>query len=160
MVKVTPFILSLVIILFSGCGKSMEDVSGVYETEEIKTPRDGTRSWHHSTKWILDLSESGKFTLKQEKFRVPTQDKKYSPVPMTGESIVGDWIMNKKQVTLSWNMWVDSEAVPMSSTLKLENAGDLFCTAVTEREPQDLPDGFSVWHTVMLIENKRFKPSN
>lgn len=89
-------------LLLLGCAESVEDVSGVYETKEIKTPIKGSGSWHHSSKWILDLSESGKFTLKEDQFRLPTRDKMYSPVPEDGEEHTGEWSMQRGSVQLKW----------------------------------------------------------
>lgn len=90
----------MLITLLAGCGKSPKDVAGVYETKEIKTPL--SPSWHHSSKWILDLSEAGTFTLTNEVFRVPTQDKKYSPILEKGLNETGEWRINGDSITLTW----------------------------------------------------------
>jgi len=94
-------LLCLLVVLFaSGCGRSQKDIAGVYETKEIKEPIDSYI--HRSKKWILDLSEGGNFTLKKEVFVVPTQDKKYSPVPEKGVSISGEWRLADDTISFKW----------------------------------------------------------
>jgi hypothetical protein len=84
----------------------VQDVAGVYETVEIKEQIENTRSWHLSTKWILDLSESGGFTLTSMVFRVPTQDKKYSPIPEKSLRLEGAYTIKDNSVVLRWTPFV------------------------------------------------------
>ena len=99
-------LLCLIVVFFtSGCGKSQKDIAGVYETKEIKEPIDSYK--HRSKKWILDLSESGNFTLTKEVFLVPTQDKKYSPIPEKGVSISGEWSLADNMISLKWETFRD-----------------------------------------------------
>lgn len=156
MVKVTPFILSLVIILFSGCGKSMEDVSGVYETKEIIPRTDGR--YYTSTQWTLDLSESGKFTLKQDRSRVVVTENGEIRTPEQGINASGKWSINQDLVTLNWDQSVDSEVVPMIAKLNLENSGDLVCTYAGDEEKDVSQFGDRLWFPIMEVENVRFRP--
>ena len=70
-------LLILVASILAGCGKSMKDVAGVYETTEIKKPSSTYKIYFSST-WVLDLAESGTFTLTENKFRKFIEDKKYN----------------------------------------------------------------------------------
>jgi hypothetical protein len=102
-------ILILIACILGGCGESIEDVAGVYETKEVKTPITGNNHWHKSSKWILDLSEGGSFTLTNEVFRVPTQDKKYSPIPEKGLSEKGEWMLHGGNLSIMIEPFVPPE---------------------------------------------------
>lgn len=101
-------LLCLIVVFFtSGCGKSQKDIAGVYETKEIKEPIDSYK--HRSKKWILDLSEGGNFTLKKEVFVVPTQDKKFSPIPEKGLREIGEWILHDGSLSIMIEPFVPPE---------------------------------------------------
>ena len=93
----TSGILILIACILTGCGKSMKDVAGVYETAEIKEPQ--SSATYYSTTWVLDLAESGTFTLKENRLRksiVKTRE----PVPMKGgKKISGEWSLNHGRIT-------------------------------------------------------------
>lgn len=108
MLKVTPFILSLAIIICSGCGKSTEDVSGVYETDKIIPRADGR--FYFSTQWTLDLSQSGKFTLKEDRSRVVVTENGEIRTPENGESVSGEWEMIGERIRLAWTKFIPPEA--------------------------------------------------
>lgn len=102
-------ILILIACILTGCGKSMKDVAGVYETAEIKEPQ--SSGSYYSTTWVLDLAESGTFTLKENKLRksiVKTRE----PVPIDGSEISGKWEFDRDSIICSWSEFVKAEAVP------------------------------------------------
>ena len=166
MMRLFPLIL---IVFLVGCGKSMKDVAGVYETQETKTPSDGSGSWHHSSKWILDLSEGGKFTLKEEKFKMPTRDKMYAPIPEKGAKVSGEWKMNKDSVSLGWMTFrilhkdekkltefgdpASDVSVNASITAEIQSTGDLVMGEInlTKRDPSDLDP--QPWDIFLLPTN-------
>lgn len=127
------YVVLATVVLFLGCGQSRLKIGGVYETREAKTPINGTIEWHNSSKWVLDLSQNGKFRLEEKVFRIPTQDKKYSPVPTMGAGTSGTWKSGSKQITLSWTKFVPPEAtdngrggqVNLALELYLQQNGDL-----------------------------------
>ncbi len=94
-------ILILIACILTGCGKSMEDVAGVYEAAEIKEPFN-TRMYD-STTWVLDLAELGTFTLTEEKFRKFSESKKYAPVPKDGRKILGEWELDRDSIICRWS---------------------------------------------------------
>jgi hypothetical protein len=94
-------ILILIACILTGCGKSMKDVAGVYETSEIKKPFN--THTYDSTTWVLDLAESGTFTLTKKKFRKFIEDKKYQPRPMDGMEVSGKWELDRDSVICSWS---------------------------------------------------------
>lgn len=103
-------LLILVACIVTGCGKSMKDVAGVYETEEIKESIKGTRSMYYSTTWVLDLAESGTFTLKENKSRKREQGQKYAPVPVGGVEESGKWSLLDGKITITFMLhgpWAD-----------------------------------------------------
>lgn len=117
----------------------MKDVAGVYQTLESKEPIEGTRAWHKSSKWILDLSEGGSFTLNIEVFRVPTQDKKYSPIPVQGTTLTGYWNVSNSKLELTVEEWTDTIKKDVGNMVfNLESNSDLVHSftayAVTESE--------------------------
>lgn len=92
-------ILILIACILTGCGKSMKDVAGVYETAEIKEPQ--SSGSYYSTTWVLDLAESGTFTLKENKLRksiVKTRE----PAPMNGSEVSGKWELDLDSVICNW----------------------------------------------------------
>lgn len=100
-------ILILIACILTGCGKSMEDVAGVYETAEIKEPQ--SSGSYYSTTWVLDLAESGTFTLKENKLRKFREGKTHEPVPMDGIEESGGWSLNDSRVTITFNPFVPLE---------------------------------------------------
>ena len=95
-------ILILTVCILTGCGKSMKDVAGVYETAEIKESIKGNGSMYYSTIWVLDLAESGTFTLKEHKSRKHMQSQKYAPVPVSGVEESGKWSLDGVRITISF----------------------------------------------------------
>lgn len=85
----------------TGCGKSMKDVAGVYETEEIKEPIEGTTTAYHSTTWVLDLAERGTFTLREVKFKNHIQGQTFDPLPLDGMSTGGGWRLQDGEATVT-----------------------------------------------------------
>ena len=98
-------ILILIACILTGCGKSMQDVAGVYETAEIKEPLNSGS--YYSTTWVLDLAESGTFTLKENKSRQHMQSQKFAPVPMNGSEVSGEWKLDRDSVICSWSEYHD-----------------------------------------------------
>lgn len=97
------FYLLAVTCILTGCGKSIKDVAGVYESAEIKEVIKGTASAYYSTTWVLDLAERGTFTLKEHKSRKHMQSQKYAPVPMDGREISGEWELGRDSIICSWS---------------------------------------------------------
>jgi len=83
----------------------MEDVAGVYETAEIKKPSSSYKIYFSST-WVLDLAESGTFTLTENKFRKFIEDKKYKPQPLDGNQISGEWKLGRDSIICSWSGYI------------------------------------------------------
>ena len=79
----------------------MQDVAGVYETAEIKEPQ--SSATYYSTTWVLDLAESGTFTLKENKLRKFREGKTHEPVPMNGSEVSGKWELDRDSVICSWS---------------------------------------------------------
>ena len=79
----------------------MQDVAGVYETAEIKKPFNART--YDSTTWVLDLAESGTFTLKENKSRQHMQSQKFAPVPMNGSEVSGEWKLDRDSVICNWS---------------------------------------------------------
>tara|TARA_B110001469_G_C9585529_1_gene290440 strand:+ start:126 stop:629 length:504 start_codon:yes stop_codon:yes gene_type:complete len=129
-------ILILIACILTGCGKSMKDVAGVYETAEIKEPIKGTVSAYYSTTWVLDLVESGTFTLKEHKSRKHMQSQKYAPVPLAGIEKLGKWSLRDGKITITlmvysiWDKYVapDEAGYPdimLKIPFDVQSAGDL-----------------------------------
>lgn len=81
----------------------MKDVAGVYETAEIKEVIKGIRSAYYSITWVLDIAESGTFTLKEEKYRKFIESKKYAPLPIDGRVISGEWELGRDSIICRWS---------------------------------------------------------
>ena len=127
------YVVLATIVLFLGCGQSRLKIGGVYETKEAKTPIEGSFYWYKSSRWVLDLSQNGKFRLEEKVLRIPTQDKKYSPVPAMGAGASGNWKLGSKRISLSWTEFVPPEVtdsgrggqVNLTLELYLQQNGDL-----------------------------------
>ena len=87
----------------------MKDVAGVYESAEITETIEGVRSFYYSTTWVLDLAESGIFTLKENKFGKYSPYKTYAPVPLVGWGVSGNWTVEQKNVILNWEKKVNNQ---------------------------------------------------
>lgn len=164
-------IATTLILLLSGCSKPNSKIAGVYETQETKTPIKGTNSWHHSTKWILDLHEGHSFTLRQEKFRIPTRDKMYSPIPERGTTHNGSWTIQDNQVTLNWEGFIPPETSKGSSgsisfilNLQLQKNGNLVSEQATARwrdaKSDNEFDAYLYLITPENLDNQRFTLKN
>jgi hypothetical protein len=132
-------ILILIACILTGCGKSMKDVAGVYETAEIKEPFN-TRTYD-STTWVLDLAESGTFTLTKKKFRKFIEDKKYQPRPMDGSVESGAWSLNGGRITITIKPFVPLEVEEtrdepylVKIPFDIQSVGDLIAGGQFDRE--------------------------
>jgi hypothetical protein len=96
-----PGVLILIACILTGCGKSMQDVAGVYESAEIKEPLNSAS--YYSTTWVLDLAESGTFTLEENKSRQHIQGHKFAPVPMNGSKVSGEWKLDLDSIVCNWS---------------------------------------------------------
>ena len=118
-------ILILIACILTGCGKSMEDVAGVYETAEIKEPQ--SSGSYYSTTWVLDLAESGTFTLKENKLRksiVKTRE----PVPINGSEVSGAWSLDSGRIIIVVKGLVDKDGNPdivLKIPFDVQSSGDL-----------------------------------
>jgi hypothetical protein len=136
-------ILILIACILIGCGKSMQDVAGVYETAEIKEPQ--SSATYYSTTWVLDLAESGTFTLKENKLRKFREGKTHEPVPMNGSEVSGKWELDRDSVVCNWSEFyvlpTDLDEAPPSPgyrggefyyglTFDLQNTGDIISQSV------------------------------
>ena len=121
-------ILILIVCILTGCGKSMKDVAGVYETEEIREPIKGSESEYHSTTWVLDLAERGTYTLEEAKFRNHIQGQTFDPLPLVGFSTGGAWRLQDGVVIVTQE-WLRNdgviEMVTVDLPFNLEASGDL-----------------------------------
>jgi len=121
----TSGILILIACILTGCGKSMKDVAGVYETAEIKEPQ--SSGSYYSTTWVLDLAESGTFTLKENKLRksiVKTRE----PVPMNGSEVSGAWSLDSGRIIIVVKGLVDKDGNPdivLKIPFDVQSSGDL-----------------------------------
>lgn len=132
-----PFILSLVIILCSGCGKSMKDVAGVYGTKEIRTTSPQDSAYMQVSQWFLDLSDSGKYSLKESVYLHP-RHKETRKIHKDGFELLGaEWTFsNNGKVFLKHADFSDGEGglfgriIESRIILNPENNGDLVVTDV------------------------------
>jgi hypothetical protein len=119
-------ILILIACILTGCGKSMQDVAGVYETAEIKEPLNSVS--YYSTTWVLDLAESGTYTLEEAKFRNHIQGQTFDPLPLVGFSTGGAWRLQDGVVIVTQE-WLRNdgviEMVTVDLPFNLEASGDL-----------------------------------
>ena len=123
-------ILILIACILTGCGKSMKDVAGVYETAEIKEPQ--SSGSYYSTTWVLDLAESGTFTLKENKLRKFREGKTHEPVPMNGIEESGAWSLDGGRITITIKPFVPllveetrDEPYVVTIPLAVQSTGDL-----------------------------------
>ena len=113
-------ILILIACILTGCGKSMQDVAGVYETAEIKEPQ--SSGSYYSTTWVLDLAESGTFTLKENKLRKFREGKTHEPVPIDGSEISGKWEFDRDSIVCNWS---GKKSFHLTLTLDIQSTGSL-----------------------------------
>ena len=95
----------LIVCTLAGCGKSIQDVAGVYKTAEIKKPSSAhgiSLGIYYSSTWVLDLAESGTFTLTENKFKHFIQNEKDEPQPLDGSLIAGEWELHRNAIRCSW----------------------------------------------------------
>ncbi len=119
-------ILILIACILTGCGKSMKDVAGVYETAEIKEPQ--SSGSYYSTTWVLDLAESGTFTLKENKLRKFREGKTHEPVPMNGSEVSGAWSLDSGRIIIVVKGLVDKDGNPdivLKIPFDVQSSGDL-----------------------------------
>ena len=162
-------ILILIACILTGCGKSMQDVAGVYETAEIKEPQ--SSATYYSTTWVLDLAESGTFTLKENKLRKFREGKTHEPVPMNGSEVSGKWELDRDAVICSWSEFrapaTDLDDGPpytgyrggeshYSLTLGVQSGGDIISGTVPRKKLPEI-EGFSLLSSADRISNLRFK---
>ena len=149
-------ILILIACILTGCGKSMKDVAGVYETAEIKEPQ--SSGSYYSTTWVLDLAESGTFTLKENRLRksiVKTRE----PVPMDGIEESGAWSLNDGRITTTTKLWDEPDELSpvVFSVLKIlfdiQSSGDLIAGGQFDVNFVELPFTYENYD----IEGLRFK---
>ena len=152
----TSGILILIACILTGCGKSMKDVAGVYETAEIKEPQ--SSATYYSTTWVLDLAESGTFTLKENRLRksiVKTRE----PVPMDGIEESGAWSLNDGRITTTTKLWDEPDELSpvVFSVLKIlfdiQSSGDLIAGGQFDVNFVELPFTYENYD----IEGLRFK---
>lgn len=109
-------ILILIACILTGCDKSMKDVAGVYKSAEIITH-------HYSTTWVLDLAESGTFTLKEKRFRVY----KAGIAPQNGRKISSEWQIFPDYVCCTWTEYGEVFSVILSPQTRGDMiSGDVF----------------------------------
>jgi hypothetical protein len=121
-------ILILIACILTGCGKSMKDVAGVYETEEIKESIKGTGTAYYSTTWVLDLAERGTYTLKEMKFRKHVKGQTFDPLPLEGMSTGGAWRFQDGEATVTVKRPRNDGSVGMIAVdlpFSVEASGDL-----------------------------------
>jgi hypothetical protein len=145
----------------------MEDVAGVYETEEIKESIEGTRSMYYSTIWVLDLAESGTFTLKEKKSRKHVQSQKYAPVPVDGGYTAGEWGLEHSEVIITLKPFVPREVAAkrgkphlVAIPFGVQSTGDLVSRGNVSRgnSLQEVFSGDSYMYNIACaIEGPRFK---
>jgi len=137
-------ILILIACILTGCGKSMKDVAGVYETAEIKEPQ--SSGSYYSTTWVLDLAESGTFTLKENRLRksiVKTRE----PVPMNGSEESGTWQLLNGEVSLTFVLFRQSPVIDLSGFDEAVAEGNPFDQF---DEPRTVAKPIREWEDVLL----------
>jgi hypothetical protein len=159
-------ILILIACILTGCGKSMKDVAGVYETSEIKKPFN--THTYDSTTWVLDLAESGTFTLTKKKFRKFIEDKKYQPRPMDGMEESGAWSLDGGRITITIKPFVPllleetrDEPYVVTIPLAVQSTGDLVSGANDASGGNSVEGEFSpdlyLLNTAYDLKGLRFK---
>ncbi len=138
-------ILILIVCILTGCGKSMKDVAGVYETEEIKESQNSRM--YYSTTWVLDLAESGSFTLTEEKYRKFIESKKYAPLPMGGSEESGTWQLLNGEVSLTFVLFRQSPVIDLSGFDEAVAEGNVFDQF---DEPRTVAKPIPEWEDVLL----------
>ena len=160
-------LLILVASILAGCGKSMKDVAGVYETTEIKKPSSTYKIYFSST-WVLDLAESGTFTLTENKFRKFIEDKKYKPQPLDGSNESGTWSLNDGRITITIKPFVPleveetrDEPYVVTIPFAIQSTGDLVSEANDVSGGNSVKGEFSpdlyLLNTAYDLEGLRFK---
>ena len=138
-------ILILIACILTGCGKSMQDVAGVYETAEIKEPLNSVS--YYSTTWVLDLAESGTFTLKENKLRKFREGKTHEPVPMGGSEESGTWQLLNGEVSLTFVLFRQSPVIDISGFDEAVAEGNVFDQF---DEPRTVAKPIPEWEDVLL----------
>lgn len=149
-----------ILLLLSGCGRSVDELSGVYKTEEIKKEIKGTRSAYFASTWTLDLSEAKSFTLNETKLRKHLESKKYADLPVDGENISGEWKIEGEKLVLTTSLFLAPEVYKIEAKdhivlmpFTIQSNGDL----VSDSDATIEIPGFSIEVTPEYFKGLRFK---